>query len=73
MDDKSLGMAQYYMVEWTHTNSFEMTKRTGNVLNMSTVSLQFTFQVAPTAKSQQNAYTLEINFLPFMAFAKPSI
>ena len=53
MDDKSLGMAQYYMVEWTHTNSFEMTKRTGNVLNMSTVSLQFTFQVPPKAKSQQ--------------------
>ena len=60
MDDKSLGMAQYYMVEWTHTNSFEMTKRTGNVLNMSTVSLQFTFQVTP--KSQQNGYTLEVKF-----------
>ena len=44
MNENQLGLAQYYMVEWTHDQSFQVTKRTGNMLNMSMVSLQFTFQ-----------------------------
>ena len=37
-------LAQYHMVEWDYGNSFELSRRTGSLLNMSTVYLEFTFK-----------------------------
>ena len=44
MDKFKLGLAQYYMVEWSHGGSIVETRRTGNNLNMSMITLDFTFQ-----------------------------
>ena len=43
-DKDKLGLAQYYMVNWSTGSSIEMTRRTGNYLNMSTILVEFTFQ-----------------------------
>ena len=39
-----MGLAQYHMVEWDYGNSLELSRRTGNPLNMSSVYLEFTFK-----------------------------
>ena len=49
-------------------NDQEDRKRPQHVNSFSPVHLP-----GSTAKSQQNAYTLAMNFLAFIAFAKPSI
>ena len=44
VDKEKLGLAQYYMVHWSHGQSIGTTRRTGNPQNMSTVFFEFSFQ-----------------------------
>ena len=44
VDREKLGLAQYYMVNWSHGQAIGTTRRTGNPLNMSTVFFEFSFQ-----------------------------
>ena len=44
VDKEKLGLAQYYMVHWSHGKSIGTTRRTGNPQNMSTVFFEFSFQ-----------------------------
>ena len=39
-----MGLAQYHMVDWDYGNTLDISRRTGNPLNMSSVYLEFTFK-----------------------------
>ena len=43
-NQENMELAQYHMVEWDYGNSLELSRRTGSLLNMSTVYLEFTFK-----------------------------
>ena len=41
---EKMGLAQYHMIDWDYGNSLDLSRRTGNPLNMSSVYLEFTFK-----------------------------